>query len=53
MAVRGPDSEGAAIYGVWEQKMLIKFFHNLSDDMYLNNRAAMNLMFDHFFFKHL
>lgn len=38
MAVRGEYAVGAAIYGVWEQKILIRFFQDLTDDVYVNNR---------------
>lgn len=53
MASKGPNSVGAAIYGVWEQKLLSKYLNFLTDNVKINNRAALNLMFDHIFFFNL
>ena len=47
------DSAAAALFGVFEQKILIKLFTNVSENAYFNGRVVMNLLFDGFFFSQI
>lgn len=46
----GPNSIGASVFGVFEERMLLKLFTNVSNNEYFNSRVVMNTLFDSFFF---
>ena len=47
----GPNAVGASVFGVFEERMLLKLFTNVSDNSYFNSRVVMNTLFDSFFFQ--
>ncbi|KRX01494.1 hypothetical protein PPERSA_01397 [Pseudocohnilembus persalinus] len=53
MQKTGEAAVGAAIFGIWEQRVLVKYFSKITDNEYFNHRVSMNLMFDSFFFSHI
>ena len=49
----GPQSKGASIFGIFEQKVLLKLFTNVSNNDNFNSRVVLNLVFDSFFFQRI
>ena len=49
----GPQSTGASIFGIFEQKVLLKLFTNVSNNDNFNSRVVLNLVFDSFFFQRI